>query len=264
MKLTSDLLVPGINSDLISEFEIAGDTGPLKSDLSLFPDQLAYLSVVPRLSRDGGKGGEFGGYHIFYFCDTASFATSHETQQIEMVSMTSSSVAVDEGMHGRDDQPLVLVDGIGQWNDDVGRMRGFAPMTAGEHSFNIALAGEGYRYVVWPESSLIPLNHTHAIQYASLVYDDVNMDSQPTKFTSLGNTLLTISVDQKYGPTAERTVRQLYHQGEVAWGSVGGIRSWGPQGVGGTDGKVYVFGKTAQGILVGRVDAGFVADRDAV
>lgn len=264
MKLGSDLLVPGINFDLITEFAIAGDTGPLKSNTSPLNDQLADLSVTPHLSRDGGKGGELDGSHLFIFCDTASFTTTNVTHKGEMVGFTSSSVAVDEGWNGISGRPLTLVDGIGQWNDDVGRMRGFAPMTHGEESYNIALSGDGYRYAVWPESSIIPLNKTHAVQYASLVYDQVNMSTQDAKFTTMGNTLLTISVDERYGPTADRTVKRLFHDGEVMWGTIGGIRSWGSEGTGGMDGKVYVFGGTPQGILVARTDPAKVADRDTV
>ena len=264
MKLQADLLVPGINCDLITQFELAGDTGPLRLESSPLEHQLADLSVVPHLSRDGGKGGELNGYHIFTFCDTASFTTTNETHDGEMVGFTSSSVAVDDGWNGLSGKPITLVDGIGQWNDDVGRMRGYSPMTNGEHSFNIALSGEGYRYAVWPGSSIIPLNKTHALQYASLIYDEVNMSNQEAKFTTIGNTLLAVSMDEKYGPVAERTVKRLFHQGEVMWGSIGGIRSWGSKGIGGIDGRVYSFGATEQGVLVARVDPEKIADRHSV
>ncbi len=137
-------------------------------------------------------------------------------------------------------------------------------MTHGEESFNIALSGSGYRYAVWPMSSIIPLNKTHAVQYASLVYDEVNMLTQDAKFTTMGNTLLTISVDEDYGPTAERTVKRMFNQGEVMWGTIGGIRSWGSEGIGGMDGKVYLFGQTPQGVLVARTDPSKVADRVSV
>lgn len=264
MKLESTLLKPGINCDLITEYEIAGDTGSLTSNSSPLKDNLVDLSVIPHLSRDGGKGGELNGHHLFTFCDTASFTTTNETHKGEMVGFTSSSIAIDDGWNGIFGKSLTLVDGIGQWNDDVGRMRGYSPMTHGEESFNIALSGNGYRYAVWPMSSLIPLNKSHALQYASLVYDEVDMSSQDAKFTTMGNTLLTISVDEKYGPTAERTVKRLFHQGEVMWGTIGGIRSWGSKGIGEMDGKIYLFGETPQGVLVARTHPGKVADRDSV
>ena len=224
------------------------------------------LSVVPHLSRDGGKGGEINGTQIFIFCDTAGFTTSNETHNGSMVSFVSSSVAVDSGMNGLSGDALNLVDGIGEWQDDVGRLRGYAPMTTGEEAFNIALSGNGYRYAVWPETSLIPLNTTHSIQYASLVYDQVNMTTQDANFTSLGNTLLTVWVDPIYGPAAQRTTNRLFNQGEVAWGSMGGIRAWGSSGVGGTDGKVYVLGKGAvdEGLLLARTPASGIADRSQV
>jgi hypothetical protein len=264
MKLDNNLLQPGINCDLIIDFEIAGDTGPLTANASPLKDNLVDLSVIPHLSRDGGKGGELNGHHLFIFCDTASFTTTNETHKGEMVGFTSSSVAIDNGWNGISGKSLSLVDGIGQWNDDVGRMRGYSPMTNGEESYNIALSGNGYRYAVWPMSSIIPLNKTHALQYAALVYDEVNMSTQNANFTTIGNTLLTVSVDEKYGPTAERTVKRLFNQGEVMWGTLGGIRSWGSQGIGGMDGKVYLFGETPEGVLVARTDPEKAADRHSV
>lgn len=264
IKLASSVLVPGINSDLTNEYQIAGDTGTLTS--SLVQASLADLSVVPHLSRDGGKGGEINGTHIFIFCDTAGFTTANASHNGDMVSFVSSSVAVDLGMDGLNGEALTLVDGIGEWQDDVGRLRGYAPMTTGEEAFNIALSGDGYRYALWPETSLIPLNSTHSIQYASLVYDEVNMTTQAAAFTSLGTSLLTVWVDPDYGPAAERTVNRLFSQDDVAWGSMGGIRAWGSTGVGGTDGKVYVFGKAArdEGLLLARTTPSNIADRSQV
>jgi hypothetical protein len=264
IKLASSVLVPGINSDLTTEYQIASDTGTLTN--SVLKATLDDLSIVPHLSRDGGKGGEINGTHIFIFCDTAGFTTTNATHNGSMVSFVSSSVAVDSGMSGLSGEALNLVDGIGEWQDDVGRLRGYAPMTTGEEAFNIALSGDGYRYAVWPETSLVPLNETHSIQYASLVYDEVNMTTQAATFTSLGNTLLTVWVDPTYGPAAQRTVNLLFNQDEVAWGSMGGIRSWGSSGVGGTDGKVYVFGRADadEGLLLARTTPSSIADRSQV
>lgn len=264
MKLDDSLLKPGVNCDLITEFDLADDTGPLTSSSLPVGENLVDLSVIPHLSRDGGKGGELDGHRIFIFCDTASFTTTNETHKGDMVGFTSSSVAIEENRNGISGKPLSLVDGIGQWNDDVGRMRGYSPMTYGEESFNLALSGKGHRYAVWPMSSIIPLNKTHALQYASLVYDEVNMATQEANFTTMGNTLLTVSVDENYGPSAERTVKRLFDQGEVNWGTIGGVRSWGSEGIGGMDGKVYVFGQTPQGVLVARTEPDKAADRDSV
>lgn len=264
IKLESNVLVPGINPDLASNYEIAGDTGTLMT--SSVRGDLADLSVVPHLSRDGGKGGAINGTNIFIFCDTAGFTTTNDTHNGSMVSFVSSSVATDSGTNGLYGRPLSLVDAIGEWQDDVGRLRGYAPMTTGEEAFNVALSGNGFRYAVWPETSLIPLNQTHSIQYASLVYDEVDMQTQAAIFTTLGNTLLTISVDPKHGPVAERTVKRLFDQNEVQWGSIGGIRSWGSAGIGGNDGTVYVFGQggNENGLLLARTNATGVGDRSQV
>ena len=264
IKLAQNLLVPGINADLSSVYPVASDTGSWTSNTSLLELLLVNLSVIPHLSRDGGKGGEINGSQIFIFCDTAGFTTTNDTHKGDMVSFVSSSVAVDSGMNGLRGKALSLVDDIGEWQDDVGRLRGFAPMTTGEEAFNIALSGDGHRYAVWPESSLIPLNNTHSILYASLVYDEVDMATQAANFTTIGNTLLTVWVDEKYGPVAQRTVNRLFNQGEVTWGSVGGIRSWGSSGIGGTDGMVYLFGQVEKGVLLARTAPDRLEDRSSV
>lgn len=251
-KLASGLLVPGINTDLITKYPIAGDTGvwcgdDLPSDL-----KLADMKVVPHMSRDGGKGGTINGTHIFVFCDTASYQIDPTSNTSQMVGFISSSVAADDGMKALYGQPLDLVDHLGEWQDDVARMRGFAPMTIGEESFNIALSGNGYRYAVWPESSLIPLNASHSLLYPSLVYDVVNLDTQQAVFHGLGNSILLVSVDATYGPGATRVVKQLYQRNQTTFGTLGGIRSWGSSGPGANDGSIYLFGQTDHGVRVAR------------
>ena len=256
IKLESEQLQPGINLDLTNKYPLASDTGSWDSETASLAT-LANLTSTPHLSRDGGKGGEINGTHIFIFCDTAVFDDEN------MNAFVSSSVATDSGMNALSGKNLTLVDQIGEWQDDVGRMRGFAQMTTAEEAFNIALSGMGYRYAVWPESSLIPLNQSHSIMYASLVYDEVNMSTQEAKFTTLGNTLLLVSVDDNYGPTAQRVVKQLFRQNEVTWGSLGGFRSWGSSGVGGMDGEVYVFGQVNDGVLIARTSPSGVSDRSS-
>ncbi|KAI1629112.1 hypothetical protein EDD37DRAFT_37068 [Exophiala viscosa] len=251
-KLASSVLVPGINTDLITEYPIAGDTGVWCGDDLPSSPNIANMKVVPHMSRDGGKGGTINGTHIFVFCDTASYQINTTSNTSLMVGFVSSSVAADDGMKALYGQPLDLVDHFGEWQDDVGRMRGFAPMTAGEESFNIALSGNGYRYAVWPESSLIPLNASHALLYPSLVYDVVDMDTQAAVFNNLGNSILLVSVDLAYGPGATRVVKQLYQQNQTTFGTLGGVRSWGSSGTGANDGSIYLFGQTDHGVLVAR------------
>ncbi|OAL40027.1 hypothetical protein AYO20_00445 [Fonsecaea nubica] len=251
-KLASNLLVPGINTDLITQYPIADDTGSWTSNHVHTDAKLADMKVVPHMSRDGGKGGTINGTHLFIFCDTASFQIDQTSGSSQMVGFVSSSVATDDGMKALYGGPLNLVDNVGEWQDDVGRMRGFAPMTTGEESFNIDLSGNGYRYAVWPESSLIPLNASHALLYPALVYDVVDMTTQAAVFNDVGNSILLVSVDPTYGPSADRVVRQLYNQDQVSFGTLGGMRSWGPSGSGGNDGHIYLFGKGDNGVLVAR------------
>ena len=56
MKLATKLLATGIDTSLIENYPIAGDTGTLIR--SAGEETLADLSVIPHLSRDGGKGGQ--------------------------------------------------------------------------------------------------------------------------------------------------------------------------------------------------------------
>ncbi|KIW73239.1 hypothetical protein PV04_01373 [Phialophora macrospora] len=254
-KLASSLLVPGLNPDLITKYPIAGDTGSWTEGQLPSGVKLSDMKAAPHMSRDGGKGGTINETHIFVFCDTASFSDGQG-----MVGFVSSSVATDDGMKALYGEPLDLVDNLGEWQDDVGRMRGFAPMTTGEESFNIDLSGKGYRYAVWPESSLIPFNASHALLYPALVYDVVDMSNQAAVFNNVGNTILLVSVDPTYGPTAQRVVPQLYNQDEVTFGTLGGIRSWGPAGKGGNDGHIYLFGKGDNGVLVARTVPSGVTD----
>ena len=257
-KLAETILVPGINVDLINNYGLASDTGVWTTNDLQGSEQLEDLTVTPRLSRDGGKGGTIDGTHLFVFCDTASYSPSGQ-----MVEFVSSSVAVDQDMNGLDGKALSLVDMVGGWQDDVARLRGLSPMTTGEESFNKALSGQGYRYAVWPESSLIPLNKTHSLLYASLVYDEVDMSTQDANFTTLGNTLLMVSVDSKYGPFAQRMVKQLFKQDEVTWGSLGGLRAWPEAGSGGHGGKIYLFGQVDGGVLVARTTPNGITDRSS-
>ena len=261
--LAKNLLKTGVNGDLSTSYAISPGTGVLEVNGSTQP-YLKPLTNTPHLSRDGGKGGMLNGENLFIFCDTGSYSPPTSTVDGDFLGFVSSSVAIDVGMNGLNGKALELLDGIGEWSDNVGRMRSFAPLTSGEVAYNEALQGNGQRYAIWPESSIIPLDATTGIIYAPIVYDNVNMATKAAVFTYTGSTLLTISVGGKGGPVAERTVNKMFHQDEVEWGCVGGLRSWGASGIGGDDGKVYLFGNVAGGLLVARTSPAMVGDRDSV
>ncbi len=263
IELPSDLLRVGVNSDLSTAYPISLDTGILELNAST-ENLLRDMKGMPHISRDGGKGGYLNGQHLFIFCDTGAYTPPTGYTDGKFLGFVSSSVAVDKEMNGLDGQALVLEDGVGEWSDDVGRMRGFSPMTQGEQSYNLVMQGDGKRYAVWPQSSLIPLDGTTAIMFAPIIYDDVDMATKAAVFTYTGAALLTISAGGKGGPVAARTVDKLFQQEQVEWGCIGGIRSWGPSGVGGTDGKVYLFGKVPGGLLLARVGIEDIANVDAV
>lgn len=261
--LAKTLLTTGVNSDLSTGYPISSETGVLEVNAST-QSQLSPLTDTPHLSRDGGKGGMLNGEHLFIFCDTGSYSPPTSTTNGNFLGFVSSSVAIDVGMNGLSGKTLDLQDGVGEWSDNVGRMRGFAPLTTGEMAYNEALQGNGQRYAIWPESSIIPLDATTAVIYAPIVYDNVNMATKAAVFTYTGSTLLTITAGGKGGPVAERTVRKIFDQDEVEWGCAGGLRSWGASGIGGDDGSVYLFGNVAGGLLVARTSAATVGDRDSV
>ena len=263
IQLADSLLTTGVNGDLTTGYELSPQTGVLNVNITT-QSFLRPLSQTPHLSRDGGRGGMVNGQHLFVFCDTGSYSSTTATTNGNFLGFVSSSCAVDVGMNGLSGTPLNLQDGIGEWSDDTGRQRGFAPLTEGELAYNLAKQGNGQRYAVWPESSIIPLDSQTGILYAPVVYDNVNRATQSTVFTYTGATLLTISAGGKGGPAAERTVDKLFDQDEIEWGCSGGIRSWGPSGIGGDDGQLYVFGNIAGGVLAGRTTPGQMADRDSV
>ena len=261
--LSKDLLVPGVNGDLTTGYGISPDTGYLQINAST-ESLLTPLKNKPHLSRDGGRGGYLDGQHLFIFSDTGSYSTTTSTTKGKFLGFVSSSVAVDKGMNGLNSEPLNLQDGIGAWSDDVGRMRGLAPMTQGEQGYNLVMQGHGKRYAVWPQSSIISLNAKTALIYAPIIYDDVNQDTKAAVFTYTGSTLLSLTIAGKGGPIAVRETDRIFDQDEIEWGCAGGIRSWGPSGVGGNDGKVYIFGNIKDGMLLARVSPNKVADRNSV
>jgi hypothetical protein len=189
-----------------------------------------------------------------------------------MLSFVSSSVAIDKYQNAARGKPLVLEDGVGEWSDSAGRMRSFIPFTTGEYDYNLAMQDLGLdhfqRIAIWPQSSIIPLNLTHGLLYAAIVYNDSAQRSDEPLQTYAGNTLLTISMPDDAGPHAVRVVKSMFHQNLVAFGTVGGIRAYGPAGPGGNDGRVYLFGKEtnglANGLFLARVDAIKIADINAV
>ncbi|KAL9102038.1 MAG: hypothetical protein Q9163_002771 [Psora crenata] len=260
IELANSLLTIGVNGDLTTGYDISPQTGVLDVNIST-QSLLGSLSGTPHLSRDGGQGGMINGQHLFVFCDTGTYTTATSSANGQFLGFVSSSVAIDTGMNGLLGNALNLQDGIGEWSDDVGRMRGFAPLTDGEQAYNQAMQGNGQRYAIWPESPIIPIDATSGIMYAPIVYDNVNRETEATVFTYTGATLLTITAGGKGGPVAERTVKKIFDQDEIEWGCAGGFRSWGPSGIGGDDGSVYIFGNIQGGILLGRTSPAQVSDR---
>ncbi|MCJ1381445.1 hypothetical protein MMC17_004555 [Xylographa soralifera] len=262
LTLMQSLLTVGIEVDLSIDYPISPDTGVLPLNSTTIP-LLADLTDTPHLSRDGGKGGLLDGANLFIFCDTGSYSTTTDNTNGNFLAFVSSSVATDTGMYALYGNPIHLEDGIGEWSDNVGRMRGFSPLTAGEQGYNLAMQGQGQRYAIWPESSIIPLDGQSAILFAPIVYDNVDMTTRVATFTYTGATLLTVTAGGGGGPIAERTVDRIWEEDEVEWGCVGGIRSWGSSGRGGSDGMVYIFGNVRGGLLLAKAPPSGVTNRNS-
>ena len=263
INLAANLLKEVANDILTTNYDLAPQTGVLSLNTTT-QSMLSPIQGIPHMSRDGGSGGYLNGQHLFVFCDTGSYTTPTAQKDGKFLGFVASSVAVDTGMNGINNEPIYLKDGIGQWQGDQGRQRGFAPMTEGELAYNLKMQGNGQRYAVWPEAPILPLDATRGIIIAPIVWDDVDFKTRKFDFTYTGATLLTITADNKAGPIAERTVAKLFEQNEIEWGCSGGIRSWGPSGVGGDDGYVYIFGNINGGILLARTTPQGVVDRNSV
>ena len=263
LSLATSLLTVGVNGDLSTNYDISVNSGYLNVNITT-QAYLSSISDTPHLSRDGGRGGYLDGQHLFIFCDTGSYTTTSAGSNGNFLGFTSSSVATDVGMNGLSGKALNIQDGIGAWNDNVGRQRSFSPLTRGEEAYNQVMQGMGQRYAIWPESAIIPLDATSALIYAPIVYDNVNQNTKAAVFTYTGATLLEVTAGGKGGPVATRINKKIFDQGEVEWGCAGGIRSWGASGIGGTDGSVYIFGNVNGGILLARTSPNDVADRNSV
>jgi hypothetical protein len=146
----------------------------------------------------------------------------------------------------------------------MGSASGAMPPAASEASSHLLKPRNGQRYAVWPESSIIPLDADSGIIFAPIVYDNVNRATNVAVFTYAGATLLTITAGGRGGPVAERTVPRIFDADEIEWGCSGGIRSWGPSGIGGSDGSVYFFGVISGGILAGRTSPDEIGNRNSV
>ncbi|MCJ1412929.1 hypothetical protein MMC19_007029 [Ptychographa xylographoides] len=262
LTLIQSLLTVGIETDLSIEYPISPDTGVLPFNSTTEP-LLADLTDTPHLSRDGGKGGLLNGQHMFIFCDTGSYSTTTDNSNGNFLAFVSSSVATDTGMNALYGNPIYLEDNIGEWSDNVGRMRGFSPLTAGEQGYNLVMQGQGQRYAIWPESSIIPINSQMAALLAPIVYDNVDETTSVATFTYTGATLLTLTAGTQAGPIADRAVDRIFEENEVEWGCIGGIRSWGPSGIGGNDGTVYLMGNVRGGLLLAKTSPNSVADRSS-
>lgn len=154
-------------------------------------------------------------------------------------------------------------DGVGEWANSNGGIRTWVPFTTGEKEWNAAMLNLGGRLAIWPSSSITPLYDGVAIQYAPIVM--VN-SSNGVQFHQVGITMYEITVpNHRSGPVAKRVAPYLFNGSPTpSWGVVGATRSWGSQGIGGTDGWVWAFAINSVGVMASRVPAGQAADATAV
>lgn len=218
------------------------------------------------MSRDGGKGGVINGVRFFIFADTNIASPANATTQGTFQGFVSNSVAIDVGLNAANGKPLLLQDGAGEWSNSAGTMRNWIPLTSGEQKYNQMYQTKGQRYGMWPVTSVIPVTGATSVMWSPIVYTNANSTSGTYTFPYGGSTqvLVTIPNPSVGGPVAERPNPLMWGKDDVEWGCIGGIRSWGPSGVGGSDGKIYVFGAVTNGMLLARVNAASVTDKSQV
>jgi len=227
---------------------------------------LSTLKWNPLLSRDGGKGGVINGVRFFIFADTNIASPANGTTQGTFEGFVSNSVAIDVGLNAVNSKPLLLQDGVGEWSNNVGTMRNWIPLTTGEQKYNQLYQAKGQRYGMWPITSVTPVDNNTSVMWAPIVYTNANYTSGTVTFPYGGSTQMLVTIPNLSvgGPVASRPNPLMWSKSDVQWGCVGGIRSWGPSGVGGLDGKVYVFGAVTSGMLLARVNASSVTDKSQV
>jgi len=163
----------GVQISLITGYPIDTSTGALALQVS----QCALLQPLlfqPILSRDAGKGGVLGNQKMFIFADTGISSPPNASGPGMFEGFVSNSVAIDVGMQGAQGNALTIQDGAGLFNSPSGGQRGFIPLTTGEAAYNLQNEGNGQRYAIWPESSIIPLFGTTALFFAPIIYCNVN------------------------------------------------------------------------------------------
>ena len=222
------------------------------------------------------------GTKIFLFSDTESFFNTTTSSQGEWAGFVSTTAAVDWGYGPSNGEHLTLRDRPGavslqsgrrgfrsvsanlpllhQFANEKGTMRNFVPFTTGESYYNNVMNSLGFRYGIWPSSSIIHLTSNTAAVFAPIVFTNSNTRA----FNYAGATLIGITVpqyqDNRSGPIAERLNNKIFPDDALEWGCLGGIRSWGSQGVGGDDGWVYIMATDAHGMFLARTEVGNIAD----
>lgn len=194
-------------------------------------DSITPLKFKPTYSRDQGKGGTINGQSFFVFADTLTYGPPRGSTPGNFTGAVSNSVAMDKGRNPAHGKSLQLSDPIGAYAGANGALRNFVPYTQGETFFN----GQFGRMAIWPESSIIPLTGTSAVQYAPIVL------SNKTGFYYAGTTMYEVTIPGEGGPVANRVATRLFDTaGGVEWGCLGGLRSYGPSGS--TGGNIYIVG----------------------
>lgn len=228
---------------------------PLSTDTPLYngtgtllipdPTLLQNVTHQPYFYRDNGKGGYLNGQQVFQYADTG---TLREDEDLDFSGFVCSSIAVDGGRNALHGQPPTIVDMPGGFDGSDGYVRGYIENTQGEYAYTVDYEDSGKRYALWPESSITPLDSSRALCWPSIVY--INTELDPVLQTA-GNTLTELSIDPVGGPHADRIAREVFGPDDVQFGTIGGIRSWGPEGEGGMDGWVYALANYNQGFFGG-------------
>ncbi|KAI9803291.1 MAG: hypothetical protein M1825_002082 [Sarcosagium campestre] len=229
--------------------------------------------VTPNLtqvSRDGGTSVLLNDKITWLYDDTE--CRSQTGKQLSFISNTAAySTDLENNVTTVKDGGLVLV------SNEKGKKEyailadktvgngGWIPFGKEEVDYNGKNQGK-QRIAIWPGANPTPINRTHAILYAPLVYVDSKPEDPAKKYVSRGTTLISVTAPDS-GPIASRTINLLFPHDEISFGGfaalVGSPSIDSPSSNADDRRDVYLFGVIDSGLQLARVPLRNISDHGA-
>ncbi|KAI9789947.1 MAG: hypothetical protein M1833_002141, partial [Piccolia ochrophora] len=222
---------------------------------------------ITKVSRDGGVSVLLNGKIIWLYADTECL--SRTGKQLSFVSNTGAYAAeLDASVTTVQDGGLVLA-GHEKGQKEYAILAdktvgdgGWVPFGKEEIDYNSRNQGK-HRIAIWPGSSPTPINRTHAILYAPLVYVDSKPEDPAKKYMARGTTLISVTAGE-HGPVAARMVNLLFPHDEIAYGGFAAlIGSSSVDSSSRDDRDVYLLGMMDSGLQLARVPLRNITDQAA-